>query len=97
MIEKLLLYSGHEEDNLLSKTAQRALIGWKAHVLRIITASFRTKKRKLNMNVVQCYTLTNDSHDENKDDFCDRLQRILEHLKGKDISILMGDFNAKMG
>lgn len=102
MTGELLLYLGRKEDKaphtegvslLLSRTAQRALIGWEAHVPRIITASFRTKKRKIKMNVVQCYTPTND---ENKDDFYNRLQNILEHLKGKDISILVGDFKANI-
>lgn len=45
-ILELLLYSGHEEDNLLhtlrvtlmlSKAAQRAAIGWKAHIPWMIT------------------------------------------------------------
>ncbi|VDP19346.1 unnamed protein product [Schistosoma margrebowiei] len=50
---ELLLYSGHKEENvpytqgvalMLSKQAQKALIGWESHGPRIIKASFKTKK-----------------------------------------------------
>lgn len=103
---ELLLYSGHEEEKaphtegvglLLSTTARKALIGWEAHGPRIITATLRTTKRKIKLNVIQCYAPTNDSDDGKKDDFYSRLQSILEQQKEKDINILMGDFNAKIG
>ncbi|VDP69088.1 unnamed protein product [Schistosoma curassoni] len=52
---ELLLYSGHEEVNapytqgvalMLSKQAQKALIGWESHGPRIIKASFKRKKER---------------------------------------------------
>ncbi|XP_070210937.1 craniofacial development protein 2-like [Littorina saxatilis] len=73
MTGELLLYSGHEENDahhtqgvglMLSKQAQRSLIGWEAHGPRIITASFRTKKKRIKMHVVQCYAPTNDNEDD---------------------------------
>lgn len=66
----MIVYLGHKEDNaphtqgvalMLSRTAQKALIGWEAHGPRIITASFRTKQKKINLHIIQCYALTNDS------------------------------------
>ncbi|KAK4472131.1 hypothetical protein MN116_000429 [Schistosoma mekongi] len=49
------------------------------------------------MNVIQCYALTNDSHENDKDQFYARLQSIIEKFSAKDQTILMGDCNAKIG
>jgi hypothetical protein len=103
---ELLLYSGHEDEKaahtegvaiMLSREAQRALIGWEAHGPRLITASFRTKKKDINMNVIQCYAPTNDHDEDSKDAFYQQLQAMLEKKRDKDLNILMGDFNAKVG
>ena len=103
---EMLLYSGHEEDDaphtegvafMLSGPAQRALIGWESHGPRIIMATFRTKKRKINLNMIQCYAPTNDSSEEIKQDFYHQLQTVLDKCPHRDITIMMGDFNAKIG
>ncbi|CAH2224944.1 Hypothetical predicted protein [Pelobates cultripes] len=75
---------------MLSKQAQRALIGWEAHSPRIITASFRTKQKKVKLNIIQSYTSTNDSDTEDKDEFYNRLQKIVETFRARDILILVG-------
>ncbi|CAH8633484.1 unnamed protein product [Schistosoma curassoni] len=103
---EMLLYSGHEEDNaphtqgvalMLSKVARNALVGWESHGSRIIKASFKTKKEGILMNIIQCYAPTNDSNDDIKDQFYERLQSVIEKCPRKDLTILMGDLNAKVG
>ena len=103
---EMILYSGHEEEDaphsqgvalMLSSAAQRALIGWQAHGPRLITASFRTKKRRLNINIIQCYAPTNDSEEEEKEDFYQRLQEVVQSFSARDIIVTMGDMNAKIG
>ncbi|VDP32692.1 unnamed protein product [Schistosoma margrebowiei] len=49
------------------------------------------------MNSIRYLALTNDSNDDIKDQFYERLQSIIEKCSRKDLTILMGDLNAKVG
>ncbi|VDP23102.1 unnamed protein product [Schistosoma margrebowiei] len=102
----MLLYYGHEEKNaphtqgvalMLSKVARNAFVRWESHGSRIIKASFKTKKEGIKMNVVQCSAPTNDSNDDIKDQFYERLQSIIEKCPRNDLTIVMRDLNAKVG
>jgi len=81
---------------MLGKEAQKALIGWEARGPRLITA-FTTKKKKLKINIMLGYVPTNDSIEETKVQFCEKLQSALNTFGDRAINILMGDFNAKIG
>ncbi|VDO86857.1 unnamed protein product [Schistosoma mattheei] len=102
----MLLHSGHKEENaphtqgvalMLSKVGQNALVGWESDGSRIIKASFKTRKEGITMNIIHCYAPTNDSNDDIKDQFYERLQSIIDKCPRKDLTILMGDLNAKVG
>ncbi|VDO50443.1 unnamed protein product [Schistosoma margrebowiei] len=82
---------------MLSKVARNALVVWESHGSKIIKASFKTKKKGITMNIIQCNAPTNDSNDDIKDQFYERLQSIIEKCPRKDLTILMGDLNAKVG
>ena len=101
---ELILFSGKDQGPhaegvalILGKAAQKTLRGWEAHGSRIIMASFTSKNKKININIVQVYAPTNDARDEDKEEFYSRLQGVLDTLPSKDVNILMGDANAKVG
>ena len=84
---------------MLSPETKRSLITWKAAGPRIISAIFQIKKDMIKLKIVQCYAPTkdSDSDDESKEDFYSCLQSVLDKQKNKDVTILMKDFNAKIG
>ncbi|VDO78835.1 unnamed protein product [Schistosoma margrebowiei] len=102
---ELLLYSGHEENAshtqgvalTLSKQAQNAFIGWESHGSRIIKASFKTTKESITINVIQFYAPTNDYNEDAKGQFYVKMQSLVEKYSTNDLTILMGDLNAKVG
>ncbi|KAH3752081.1 hypothetical protein DPMN_186691 [Dreissena polymorpha] len=52
---------------MLSKSAQRALIGWEAHGTRIMTASFLTKKKRVSVDIIQGYSSQNNIEEGEQD------------------------------
>ena len=63
-----------------------------------ITASFTTKKRKISLNIVYCYSPTNKTDELIKEECYLQLQSVIdETFSARDVNILMGDLNAKVG
>ena len=99
-----ILHSGQEGEDerhtgrvgiMLAKRAQEAFIEWKPISPRIILARSRSKIR--NVTFINCYAPTNEAEVETKADFYDELQKTLDGRTRRDILIVTGDFNAKMG
>ncbi|KAJ8367756.1 hypothetical protein SKAU_G00077840 [Synaphobranchus kaupii] len=101
-----IIYSGHEEDGanhmegvaiMMTKETRKALIAWEPINSRLSTASFRTNNRRVKAHIIQCYAPTNDADDEVKARSYDSLNHLLGRIGARDLIILMGDFNAKIG
>ncbi|VDP02459.1 unnamed protein product [Schistosoma margrebowiei] len=82
---------------MLFKVARNEFEGWVSHGYRTIKVSFNTNKNGITMNAFQSYAPTDDSNDDDKDQFYDRLQSITPKRSRNNLTILMGDLNAKVG
>ena len=49
------------------------------------------------LSIIQGYAPTNDTEPEEKAEFYDNLQSTIDKIPKKDLVIIMGDFNAKIG
>lgn len=95
----LLLFSGprNEDDDLRNGVgkAKKSLMEWEPVSERILTARCHSKFQKV--AIVQCYAPTNLAQQEVKEDFYDYLLSVLEKAPKRDITVLMGNMNAKVG
>ncbi|KAL9969650.1 hypothetical protein ACROYT_G021887 [Oculina patagonica] len=96
-----VVYSGDDEVHqggvaiTMSAKAKRALLEWTPISKRIITARFYSKYKK--MTVIQAYAPTNDTVDEEKDEFYNQLQDTVSSCNRHDMIAVMGDMSAKVG
>jgi hypothetical protein len=100
---KLLLYSGramgekHEYGVglILSKSLKKSLIEWRAVSECLLIARLNTRLRKL--TIVQCCAPAHEATMEEKEAFYGLLETTLHQIRQSDITIMMRDFNAKIG
>ena len=100
----MLLYSGRSGNRiehkfgvgiLISEVTRKNLIDWRPIFDRLITACFKASIR--NISIIKCYEPTEPSEEELKDDFYCTLKETLCSVLKRDIVIIMGDMNAKVG
>eukprot|EP00057_Strongylocentrotus_purpuratus_P014949 XP_011669423.1 PREDICTED: craniofacial development protein 2-like [Strongylocentrotus purpuratus] len=80
---------------ILNKTAQNALLGYNPISPRIISARFEIQTGSL--TIIQVYAPNTANSEEEIEEFYNLLQATIEKAPRKDILIVMGDLNAKVG
>ena len=99
-----LIYSGapNEEDEhkygvalMMTKKAAQCLLEWEPINERILKARFHSKFRKV--TIIQCYAPTNLAESDTKDQFYQQLQETIDSSPKRDIIMILGDLNAKVG
>ncbi|XP_039291111.1 craniofacial development protein 2-like [Nilaparvata lugens] len=55
------------------------------------------KAKPVNINIIQVYAPTTDGTDEEVEEFYNSINEIMRKLKKQDLTIVIGDFNAKLG
>jgi exonuclease III len=57
----------------------------------------RLKEHFRNFSLISAYAPTEEANDNNKNEFCDRLDRECSKIPKYNILVLLGDFNEKVG
>ena len=101
---EIIYYSGNMEDNpqhlhgtafMLSKQTSKTILSWEPVSDRIITLRLNSNFQKT--TIITVYTPTNETEKALKEAFYQKLQSVIDKTPKKDIIILMGDLNAKIG
>ena len=72
-----------------------SVLGYETVNDRIIT--IRIQGRALNLTIIQVYAPTTEASESDIEDFYSSLQETFDAAPSKDIKLLIGDFNAKVG
>ena len=59
--------------------------------------TIRLRATPFNITTIQAYAPTSDYNDDNVKDFYEQLQEVLDQTPKKDILVVQGDWNAKIG
>ena len=96
-----MLYSGDNDRHvngvgiLVNKTIKHSIIGCCPINSRLMT--IRLKAAPFNITVIQVYAPTSDHEDDEIEEFYNQLQNTIDKVNKKDILIIQGDWNAKVG
>ena len=80
---------------ILRGKARNSLIGYNAVSDRIIVVKLKTKPTVT--NIIQVYAQTAELPEEETDAFYEQLHTVLDTIKPREVCIMMGDLNAKVG
>ena len=97
-----IIFSGREDNThrhgvaiMMTKKAEQTLLKWKPISDIIIYARFFSRYVKL--SIIQVYAPTNEANVEDKNNFYEQHQTVVDSVHKHDILLVMGDLNAKVG
>ena len=91
----VMLYARKESGPILDKEATKSIIGYNPMSPRVIT--IRLKAHPINLTIIQVYAPTSDASDENLESFYNTVQEALDKTTPRDLLVMMGDWNVKVG
>lgn len=80
---------------MTTKQIHKFVLEWKPIDDRIIKARYNSAFAKL--TVIVCYAPTEDSEDDEKNNFYQNLQKKIDETPSHDVLLIMGDLHAKVG
>ena len=96
-----LYFSGRDDKQkqgvafLIHKNTVNCVMGCRPISSRLIT--IRLRATPFNITIIQAYAPTSDYDDDDVEDFYEQLQEVLDQTPKKDILVVQGDWNAKIG
>lgn len=99
----MMYYSGNNEPGhrkgvgiIVDKNCQKAVCNVVPYSDRVMMLTLNTQlKRKI--NIIQIYAPTADKDENEIEAFYEQLDNVIKLTKRQDVTIIMGDFNAKVG
>ena len=80
---------------ILSKEPGKSMKEWELISEQIISARFESKCQ--NTTIIQVYATTNEAEEEENEDFYHQLQSPYNNRRARDLTMVIGDLNAKVG
>lgn len=97
-----IYYSGSNDPNhragvavMVSKQVNGSVVGYVPLSERVMLLRLKTNYRP--MNIIQVYAPTADKQDEEVEQFYDQITSLLSMTKRGEVTIVLGDWNAKVG
>lgn len=100
-MDNTIIFSGNENNSnhgvafILSSGVSKSIMGYEAVNHRILTLKLYSSPVAL--NIIQVYAPTSVSPEDEIDEFYTVLERTIDKIPNREILIILGDFNAKIG
>ena len=82
---------------MMNKEAAKSCLGWEGINNRILIAHFMTRKFRVSVIVVYAPVEPTDGDTSDSDEFYLQLQEQIDKVPGRNMMLLLGDFNAQVG